>query len=220
MQKPTYNAYEDLYYLRNLDFIVGIDEVGRGCLAGPVCVCGIICYRGSEFYSGVKDSKKLSKAKRKKIYNSLAESKFSNSIVVFRNNNEIDRYGISRCIEDCIEEVLKKLNTFIGSDQKTGVILIDGIFKKQFSSKFEIKQIIKGDDKCYSIGLASIIAKVSRDNLMQEISLKFPNYDFEKNMGYGTKKHIDAIREFGICDIHRKSFEPIKSIILNPISGA
>jgi len=189
--------------------ICGIDEAGRGPLAGPV-VASCVMLNQNDFLTEINDSKKLSKNLRKKIYNELKKN---------------CKYGIGEVDEKMIDKInileatkLAMLKAYKNFCEKYNlypkIILVDGNFKPfELCDKIkEIVPIIKGDQKSYSIASASIIAKEYRDEIMFNYHQKFPIYNFDKHNGYGTKKHLENIRKHGICDIHRKSFEPIKSM--------
>lgn len=199
--------FETELWQSDIDYICGIDEVGRGCLAGPV-LSGAVVFRdknnlNSEMFGQINDSKKLSETKREKL------SVFIKDIAYYSigacSSNEIDEIGI----QDAVKlSMIRAINNLV---IKPEYLLIDSM---KIDVDLPQKSIVKGDQISKSISAASIIAKVERDNLMKlDIANKFPNYNFEKNKGYGTKKHMDAINRFGITDIHRKSFEPIKSMI-------
>ncbi|MEI6462393.1 MAG: ribonuclease HII [bacterium] len=200
--------------LKDIDYVIGVDEVGRGCLAGPICVAAFLLskedlkkIKDNKDYIEVDDSKKLSKKKREKLNLLLKQFKHSISL---RENTYIDDKGLSSTLYECIEESVGELLKGIVHSNNY-LVLIDGVFPKKFS--FNYKTVIDGDAKHFVISAASIVAKVHRDKIMEELSLIYPGYNFEKNVGYGTKKHLDAIRENGVTKIHRKSFEPIKSML-------
>ena len=180
--------------------IAGIDEVGRGPLAGPVVTaCVIMPY--DEMIDGVYDSKKLSKKNREKLYDIILSKAKAVSISI-RNQDRIDEINILNATIECMKESVSKLTI------KPDILLIDavklGICPREMS-------IIKGDATSYAIACASIVAKVYRDRMMEDYAKVFPYYDFENNVGYGTKKHIEAIKTYGITPIHRLSF--LKNII-------
>lgn len=175
--------------------IVGIDEAGRGCLAGPVAV-GAYVFE-SKFYKGVHDSKKLSRSNRESVYNKLCNHEFT---VALGTNSDIDKKGLARVLEELIMSVIEKYNSI------DTYFLIDGQFKSSFVKNS--RKVIKGDSTYYSIAAASIMAKVERDNLMFELAKKYLNYGFENHVGYGTREHRLAIKTLGPCEIHRKSFAP------------
>lgn len=175
--------------------IAGIDEVGRGPLAGPVVTaCVVMPY--DEMLDGVFDSKKVTKKKREKLYNEIKEKAISVSISV-RNQDVIDEINILNATKECMKESFNNLSV------KPDLLLIDAV---KLNIAENEQAIIKGDETSYAIACASIIAKVYRDRLMEEFALSYPEYDFQNNVGYGTKKHIDAIKQFGITPIHRLSF--------------
>ncbi len=174
--------------------IIGIDEVGRGPLAGPVVIAGYKLLSDTKVNPSINDSKKISKAKRELLSDFLKkEGSYHISIIP---NDYIDEFGISNSIVKGINEII------INLDPK--YTLIDGYFKEKFHTNYSM--IVRGDSTHYSIAAASIIAKVERDKIMKEYSKIYPIYEFDKNVGYGTKKHIELIKENGICTIHRKSF--------------
>lgn len=194
---------------KNINNICGIDEVGRGCLAGPVYSAAVVLDQNTKFeskdFNEINDSKKLSEKKREKLFDYIIDiSKFGIGIC---SAEEIDHLGIQEAVKVSMIRAVESLE--IQPDH----LLIDNM-----KLELDIPQtsIIKGDQISKSISSASIIAKVSRDNLMKnQISNNYPMYKFEKNKGYGTKEHMDAIKTFGITKQHRKSFEPIKSMIEN-----
>jgi len=199
--------FENDLWQSNINNVCGIDEVGRGCLAGPVYSGAVVfkekSYSNSEEFNLIDDSKKISEKKRDLIHGYLKQ--ISYFAIGICSSEEIDEIGIQEAVKLSMTRAVNNL------DITPEFLLID-------SMKIDIdipqKSIIKGDQKSKSISAASIIAKVKRDNYMKlEVANKFPNYKFENNKGYGTKEHINALKLFGITEIHRKSFEPIKSMI-------
>jgi ribonuclease HII len=192
--------------LRKMKYIVGIDEVGRGPLAGPVAVCAFkmpVDFKVVGF-GPLKDSKKLTPKKRGEIFAKLEILKKAKKVdyyVCYESAKRIDKVGISKAIKNCLAETLKNIKAKPSECQ----ILLDGALRapSHFSSQ---KTIIKGDEKIRAIAFASIVAKVSRDALMCRLAKKYPKYGFEIHKGYGTKMHCKAIRKFGICIEHRKCF--------------
>ena len=173
--------------------LCGIDEAGRGPLAGPLVVAGVILEKE---ILGLNDSKVLSEKKREKLFDEIKEK--SKYHIVFKSAKEIDDFGISFCLKSSILEIMQNLQEFSNN------FLMDG------NTNFGIENLqkeIKADAKYAQVSAASILAKVSRDRFMNEISSKYPNYNFQKHKGYGTKAHIEVIREFGRSDIHRFSFK-------------
>ena len=173
--------------------LCGIDEAGRGPLAGPLVVAGVILEKE---ILGLNDSKVLSEKKREKLFDEIKEK--SKYHIVFKSAKEIDDFGISFCLKSSILEIMEQLQEFSNN------FLMDG------NTNFGIQNLqkeIKADAKYAQVSAASILAKVSRDRFMDEISPLYANYNFHKHKGYGTKSHIEAIRKFGRSDIHRFSFK-------------
>ena len=173
--------------------LCGIDEAGRGPLAGPLVVAGVILEKD---ILGLNDSKVLSEKKREKLFDEIKEK--SKYHIVFKSAKEIDDFGISFCLKSSILEIMEQLQEFSNN------FLMDG--NTNFGIQ-NLKKEIKADAKYPQVSAASILAKVSRDRFMDEISPLYANYNFHKHKGYGTKAHIEAIREFGRSDIHRFSFK-------------
>ena len=180
-------------------YIVGIDEAGRGSWAGPVSVGAYMFSIETDIYPGVKDSKLLSSIQRELLYTKLFNPKFC--FVEFGEVEQIIELGISKTITMLIKDIISK------TYRDDVFYIIDGIFKEAFGKNS--MKIIKGDLKHYSISCASILAKVTRDRHMVELSKQFPNYSFDLNKGYGTKKHQDALQNYGISKIHRLNYKPI-----------
>jgi ribonuclease HII len=192
--------------------IIGIDEVGRGPLAGPVVSCAFIFFDiqiNNKDLFFIDDSKKLSKKKRsiaiKKIYilKKLKKIQFS---LGMSSVAEIDKYNILEATKISMRRAVKKLHF------SPTQLIIDGTIDLLLEN-YPSRSVIKGDQKSYSIAAASIIAKIHRDRYMHFLSDKYPSYGWSSNAGYGTKKHIEKIHSKGITIHHRKSFEPIKSLI-------
>ncbi|MDF9866756.1 ribonuclease HII [Bacilli bacterium PM5-3] len=191
----------DLKYLEQYDYLIGIDEVGRGCLAGPLVVCGIIM-KYDEVIESINDSKKLTPKKRNELYQKILDNKI-NHFIIEVDPCDVDNDNIYQATKKAMQKIACELqidNCLVLSD----AMPLDNI---------EHISIIKGDETSYAIACASIIAKVYRDNLMIELASTYPEYDFENNKGYGTKKHLQALEKHGYLEnIHRKSFEPIKTM--------
>lgn len=190
---------EEEIYNHNLDcrYICGIDEAGRGPLAGPVVVASVIMPRNS-MIEGVNDSKKVSEIKREKLYERIIEEAISYGLGII-DQKEIDEINILNATKRGLTTSLKELTV------KPDIILVDALNKID-TLGIPYKSIIKGDAKAYSISAASIIAKVTRDRIMRQWDEIYPMYGFEKHKGYGTAAHIDAIKQYGLCPIHRRSF--------------
>ena len=188
---------EQSVYKEGFEFICGIDEAGRGPLAGPVVVASAIMPKDS-MIEGVNDSKKISEKKREKLFELITNEAISYGIGII-DQNEIDDINILNATKKGLTESLKELK------QKPDIILVDALTKID-TLNIPYRSVIKGDAKIYSIACASIIAKVTRDRIMKEWATAYPQYGFDSHKGYGTAKHIAAIKEYGLCPIHRKSF--------------
>ena len=193
--------FENEYYEKGYKNICGIDEVGRGCLFGDVVSCAIIMPK-DDLIEGVNDSKKLSPKKREELYPKILESCLA--VGIGRANPDIiDKVNIKMATHISMINALENLRDKEGKKVSADCVLIDaetietGIFQKA---------IIKGDESCYSIACASIIAKVYRDNLCDKWAEKYPHYGIEKHKGYATKYHRDALKAYGPTEMHRKSF--------------
>lgn len=190
---------ENALLKKGYKYIIGIDEAGRGAWAGPVAVGGYMFSINSNEVSGVKDSKLLSSKQRTDLYKEIFKPICS--FVEFGEVDQINEFGISNTITTLIKNIISK------NFREDTYYLIDGIFKEKFTPNSA--KIIKGDLLHYSISCASIIAKVSRDRVMIDLSKQFPNYSFDLNKGYGTQKHQDALKIYGITKIHRINYKPI-----------
>lgn len=182
---------------KGFQYICGIDEAGRGPLAGPVVVASVIMPADS-MIEGVNDSKKVSEKKREKIYEQILEEAISYGVAII-GQDEIDEINILNATKKGLTVSLQELT------QKPDLVLVDALNGID-TMGIPYDSIIKGDAKCYSIAAASIIAKVTRDRIMREWDKIYPEYGFEKHKGYGTSAHITAIKENGLCPIHRRSF--------------
>ena len=177
-------------------YIIGADEVGRGSFAGPICAAAVkINYSHLALLTNVKDSKKLSAKKREEIFSMVEENNIEYSFNE-SSNTFIDQFGIKNANEKVLTDSISDIYT--GNE----IVYVDHFKINDFKSI----SVVRGEDNCRAIALASIVAKVLRDNLMIKFSEKYPEYSFEKNKGYGTKEHREAISKYGLSDIHRKSF--------------
>jgi ribonuclease HII len=195
------SAYENKARKEGFHHIAGIDEVGRGPLAGPVVTACVILPEDFTLI-GLNDSKQLSEAKREEFYTYIKEKAVSIGIGII-GAAEIDRINIYEATKKAM------LLSIQESSIQPDYLLIDAM---KLDTPFPAESIIKGDSKSISIAAASVIAKVTRDRMMKEIDVEYPQYHFSRNMGYGTKEHLAALEQFGITPYHRKSFEPIKSM--------
>lgn len=182
---------------KEIQYVCGIDEAGRGPLAGPVVVASVIMPKES-MVEGVNDSKKVSEKKREELYEKIIEEAITYGVGII-DEKVIDEINILEATKKGLTTSLQELKV------KPNLILVDALNKID-TLGIPYKSIIKGDALCYSISCASIIAKVTRDRIMRQWDEIYPMYGFEKHKGYGTLAHIQAIKEHGICQIHRKSF--------------
>lgn len=188
---------EEEIYNTGVETICGIDEAGRGPLAGPVVVATVIMPRDS-FIEGVNDSKKVSEKKRELLYDLITKEAIAWGVGII-DQKEIDRINILNATKEGLTTAIKNLEV------KPDRIIVDAL-KGIDTLGIPYTSIIKGDAKCYSIAAASIIAKVTRDRIMRQWDEIYPQYGFEKHKGYGTAMHMQAIREYGLCPLHRRSF--------------
>lgn len=190
------SVYEQEGYTKGYKYIAGVDEVGRGPLFGPVVVAAVILKQG-DYIEGVNDSKKLSEKKRNKIYEDILEKAVAVNISII-DNIVIDKINILEATRIGMKESIEGLKT------KADYALIDA--EKKIDISIPYNPIIKGDTLSQSIAAASIIAKVTRDRMIEKDATQYPEYDLASNKGYGTKKHIEAIQKYGITKLHRKTF--------------
>lgn len=190
--------FEKEFWDKGFKLVCGLDEVGRGCFAGPVVVGAVIFPPNVSLLEGVTDSKLLKPRQREKLVELIKASAVSWSIAEI-SVRDINKVGIGKATQMGFRKAIKDLS------KNPDYILIDAFYVKHLNRKYQ-KPIIKGDTLSLSIAAASIIAKVYRDKLMKKISKKYPEYGFAKHKGYGTKAHQEAIKQFGLTRIHRKSF--------------
>ena len=193
--------YEKELYTADYQAIAGIDEVGRGPLAGPVVAAAVILPPECKI-KGLNDSKKIPKKKHQEIYQAVLDKALAVGVGLM-NNEIIDQVNIYEATKLAMKEALSKLSL------KPDYLLIDAM---KLDVDIPQESIIKGDANSLSIAAASIVAKVTRDKLMADYDKKFPGYDFAKNAGYGTRSHLQGLERSGVTPIHRKTFEPIKSM--------
>lgn len=195
--------YESKYYEKGLSLIAGSDEAGRGPLAGPLVVAACILPKGYQ-HELINDSKKLTDKKRRMLYETIKKDALAYHIEVI-DIETIDKINIYQASKLGMKICLEKLSI------KPEAALLDAM---NLDMDYPVESIIKGDEKSLSIAAASILAKVYRDDLMIEYSKEYPQYQFEKNKGYGTKVHLEALDKYGITPLHRKTYEPVKSMLL------
>ena len=187
---------ENEIYDSGVSIICGVDEAGRGPLAGPVCAAAVILPRNIEI-AGLNDSKKLSEKNREKLYDEICE-KAVNFGIALASVEEIEQLNILNAAMLAMNRAIAQL------EPQPELALIDG--NRNSAIEINSRCVIKGDAKCADIAAASILAKVTRDRYMLEMAEKYPEYHFERHKGYGTKLHYEALREYGPCEIHRPSF--------------
>ena len=194
-------AYEKECYARGMELIAGVDEVGRGPLAGPVVAAAVILPKACKI-PGLNDSKKIPKSKHKEIYEAVLQNAIAIGIGA-KDNQVIDQVNIYEATKLAMMEAIGQL------DPQPQHLLIDAM---KLDLPISQTSIIKGDANSLSIAAASIVAKVTRDQMMEEFDREYPGYDFAQNAGYGTAKHLAGLDKLGVTPIHRRSFEPVKSI--------
>ena len=187
---------ENEIYAEGFEYICGVDEAGRGPLAGPVCAAAVILPRGLEI-PGLDDSKKLTEKKREALFDVIISEAVSFGIA-FASVDEIEELNILNAAMLAMNRAIEKL------DHTPQLALIDG--NRNSGIAVPNRCVVKGDAKCADIAAASILAKVTRDRLMTELAKSYPQYHFEQHKGYGTKLHYEALREYGPCELHRPSF--------------
>lgn len=213
MKEKEFNRLQELQkiesklYENGIKSICGIDEAGRGPLAGPVVVASVIMPQNS-MIEGVNDSKKVSEKKRELLYEEITKEALAYGVGII-DQNEIDRINILNATKEgltiCIRELERNLKEKQRDFDKPEIILVDALTKID-TDGISYRSIIKGDAKSYSIAAASIIAKVTRDRIMRKWDEVYPQYGFAKHKGYGTAEHITAIKKYGLCPLHRKTF--------------
>ncbi len=197
--------YEKELWNKGIEYIGGVDEVGRGPLVGPVVTACVVLSKDFKL-DGLTDSKKLTEKKREEYYEYIVNNCVAYGIGEC-SPEEIDKYNILEATKIAMKRAIDKVNGKI----KLDYVLIDGNMKFDFDYKYE--SIVKGDAKSISIAAASVVAKVTRDRMLIELDKKYPMYGFKDHKGYPTKKHIDAVMKYGIIDGYRKTFKPISDIV-------
>ena len=196
------NSFELPYWEKN-QLVIGIDEAGRGPLAGPVVVAGVV-FPPNFHYEGINDSKKISDKKRRQLFDLIKKEALSYVICVV-DRKKIDSLNIYKATQEAMQGCVDKIGVEISG------VLTDAMPLP--NCKLPVDAIVKGDMKSISIAAASILAKVTRDTIMEYYDEIYPGYGFAGHKGYGTKKHIEALNSIGVCPIHRVSFEPVKSMV-------
>ena len=194
---PTLDLEKSLWK-KGYSLVCGIDEVGRGCFAGPVCAGAVVLPKNCGLIDGIADSKLLSPEKREKLDKLIREQAICWAVSEI-SVSVINKIGIGKATQMAFRKSIKMLS------KKTDFVLVDAFYITHLNRKKQMA-VKEGDAICASISAASIIAKVYRDKLMEKLHKKYPKYGFKKHKGYGTKKHCEAIKEHGLCRLHRTSF--------------
>lgn len=208
MISPTIVLEEHLWS-QGYAHVAGVDEAGKGPLAGPVTAGAVIIHRPSQMIEGVRDSKLLSAKQREELFDSICNNSSAFGVGIV-DSHEIDTLGIDNAVKKAMLLALSDIEKKLG--EALSFVIVDGSKTKPLE-KYTTQRILKGGLYHYSISAGSILAKVTRDRLMKEVDHVYPEYGFAQHVGYGTKKHVAAIQQYGPCPIHRTSFEPIKSMI-------
>jgi ribonuclease HII len=201
MNYPNFTEEKKLWK-QGIEVVVGLDEAGRGPLAGPVVAAAVSFQKDFELNLQLNDSKKLSENQRETLYNLLTNHKGITWGIGIVSETIIDKINILEASKLAMKKAIENM--------KPDFLLLDGNFT--INSQIPQKPIVKGDQKVFSISAASIIAKVTRDNIMQQMHKKYPNYQFDKHKGYGTALHIQQLKNFGPCKIHRMTFYPVSAL--------
>jgi ribonuclease HII len=207
---PTIELEQSLWK-KGILHVAGVDEAGKGPLAGPVSAGAVIIHDPKQIVKSVRDSKLMTEKQREKIYEEICShsSAFGIGLV---DAKEIDEIGIEFAVKKAMLMALSELENRLG--EPLNYVLVDGSKTKPLEI-YTSERILKGGLYHYSIAAGSILAKVTRDRMMKEISKQYPQYGFEFHVGYGTKKHVEALQKYGPCPIHRKSFAPVRNLNLN-----
>ncbi|MCE5330497.1 ribonuclease HII [bacterium] len=192
-------VFEDGLYMQGFDKIAGVDEVGRGALAGPIVAAAVILKRSNIFIEGVNDSKKITYKKRKELFQVIINSCICYSIAGMCSK-KIDKISLGKANTAILNKAIERLAT------TPQIVLSDAL---PFHNSVPVLPIINGDELSISIAAASIIAKVTRDEIMEKFAAIYPEYGFDENKGYGTERHFSCLKKYGPCPIHRLSFNGV-----------
>lgn len=209
MIKPNISL-EKLLWEKGYKNIAGVDEAGRGPWAGPLTAGAVVIHSAKQIVNFVRDSKLMTKIQREKAYKEICKKSSGFGIGIV-SEKEIDLLGISKAVKKAMEMAL--INIELNFDIDISYVLVDGS-KTMSLNNFKSERIKKGGLYHYSISAASVLAKVTRDRIMKQLASDYPKYGFDKHVGYGTKIHIQALEMYGISSIHRKSFIPIKNLLV------
>ena len=205
---PDIKLEKDLWK-KGFKIVVGLDEAGRGPLAGPVAAGAVVIKNKKQVVDIVRDSKKMTKKQRDEAYDLIKEKSSAYGIGMV-DSKTIDRVGIQEAVKKAMIIALVQLEKML--NEKAEYLIADGINILPIIG-YKMDRIKEGDLHHYSISAASVLAKVERDRIMMEYSKKYTEYGFEKHVGYGTKYHLEMLKEYGPCDIHRKSFKPVRKLL-------
>ena len=197
---------EEKLWKERYKVVLGLDEAGRGPLAGPVVASGVVISDISQVIPTVRDSKKMTEKQRNEAYDLIRKKSMAYGVGIV-GSRDIDSMGIQRAVLEAMSVALEIVEGKLNN--KVDYIIADGENILSIP-KYKMRKIKQGDLLHYSISAASVLAKVTRDRIMHEYHTKYPVYGFDTHVGYGTKKHLEAISKYGICDIHRRSFKPIR----------
>lgn len=199
---------EERLWSEGYRFVLGLDEAGRGPLAGPVVAGGVVITKDSKIIPTVRDSKKMTEKQRNEAFERIQDSVLAYGVGIV-GSAEIDEIGIQKAVLKAMTIVLEVIEAKL--NERVDYIIGDGTNILSIP-RYKMEKIKEGDLYHYSISAGSVLAKVTRDKIMREYHEKYPEYGFDTHVGYGTKKHIEAIKKFGITEIHRKSFAPINKL--------
>ena len=199
---------EERLWSEGYKFVLGLDEAGRGPLAGPVVAGGVVITKDSKIVPTVRDSKKMTEKQRNEAFEKIKESVVAYGVGIV-GPGEIDKIGIQEAVLRAMVTVLEVIEAKLG--ERIDYIIADGSNILGIP-RYKMDKIKQGDMYHYSISAGSVLAKVTRDRIMREYHKKYPDYGFDTHVGYGTKKHMEAIKRFGITEIHRRSFAPINKL--------
>lgn len=200
---------EKRLWKKGIKYVVGIDEAGRGPLAGPVCAGAVVINPDTELNPLVRDSKKMTEKHREEVFEYIKENSVGYGIGMV-DSHTIDSLGIQQAVRLAMIDAIQQVEDMIKC--KAQYLIIDGNGVLSID-EYDQEKLVKGDLYHYSISCASILAKVSRDRYMHDIAKIYPVYGFEKHVGYGTKYHMDMLNTYGPCEIHRRSFGPVTKLI-------
>jgi ribonuclease HII len=208
MQYPDIELEKSLWK-KGFKYVVGIDEAGRGPLAGPVAAGAVVIENGKQVVEKVRDSKKMTEKQREEAFEKIKEISTAWGVGLV-DSREIDRIGIQDAVKKAMIIALVQVEKKLG--KKAEFLIVDGTNVMPIIG-YKMKRIKHGDLDHYSISAASVLAKVERDRIMKEYAIKYPEYGFDRHVGYGTKLHMDMLKEYGPCDIHRRCFGPVKRVL-------